>query len=176
MAQVIITIGSGAPGDGTHADGTAAGDAAVHELAAWLAGEPALRGRIRPGRSAPPAAGAMGPVSDLLIAVLEPGGAATVLVGGVVAWIRGRRERRTVTFHRADGTEVTVSTDQVHRLDAEELAALVRAVTEAIEPPGARTAEASAGPAGADGPSSGPAPEDTAEPGRLPPRDRAEEP
>ncbi|MFF7456417.1 hypothetical protein [Kitasatospora sp. NPDC008115] len=152
MAEVFIAVGNGAHGDG-NGDGNGGTDrgpgrgADVHGLARWLAGEPALRGRVRHARSGPPVAGAMGTVSDLLIAVLEPGGAVTVLVGSVVAWVRGRRERRTVTLRRADGVEVTVASDRVGRLDPEELAALVRAVAEAIEPSGADAPEVPADPA-----------------------------
>ncbi|WP_425554664.1 effector-associated constant component EACC1, partial [Kitasatospora putterlickiae] len=108
MTQVFITVGNGANGNGADGNGASgsgrngssgngsgpAGGTDVHELARWLADEPALRGRVRTGSSGPPVAGAMGTVSDLLTVVLEPGGAATVLIGTVVAWLRGRREGR----------------------------------------------------------------------------------
>ncbi|MFB7476929.1 hypothetical protein [Kitasatospora sp. NPDC056184] len=168
MAQVFITIGNDTTvGNGADGDG----DADLHDLARWLADEPALRGRVRTCRGGPPAAGSMGTVSDLLIAVLEPGGAATVLVGTVVTWLRGRRERRTVTIRLTDGTEVTVSSDRVGRLGPEELAAMVRAVAEAVEPDGTRPSGAPEGPAVPDGPPAGADPgDDRAR------RDRAEEP
>ncbi|MFE7564886.1 hypothetical protein [Kitasatospora sp. NPDC057500] len=174
MAEVFITVGNGARGG-----------ADVHELARWLADEPALRGRVRHAVSGPPVAGAMGTVSDLLIAVLEPGGAVTVLVGSVVAWVRGRRERRTVTLRRADGVEVTVASDRVGRLDPEELAALVRAVAEAIEPDAAEARGAAGTRGAAEAPEVPvePVPADRADsdgPDRRPPHhrpgDRPEEP
>ncbi|MEV7614087.1 hypothetical protein [Streptomyces sp. NPDC089799] len=115
--RVVITVESGSTGGGA---------GALPELRRHLSEEPELRGRVRRHRGEPLPSDAMGLGTDVLIAVLAPGGVVAVLAGAVVAWVQSRRGDQTVTISRADGTEVTVSTTRVRGLDARQSADLAR--------------------------------------------------
>ncbi|MFJ8858985.1 hypothetical protein ACIRD8_11175 [Streptomyces sp. NPDC102451] len=100
------------------------------ELRSWLTGLPELRGRVDRGdpadlgeRDTVPM-NTMGPATDALIAVLEPGGVAAVFAGAVVAWAQTRRSDHTVTVVRPDGTEITISSRQARTMTPEEAAEL----------------------------------------------------
>ncbi|MFF0964733.1 effector-associated constant component EACC1 [Streptomyces sp. NPDC003703] len=75
----------------------------------------AAAGRTRTARSrqagdlAASRPGTMGAASDALIALLEPGGVATVFAGAVIAWVQTRCGNHTITVTRPDGTEITIS-------------------------------------------------------------------
>lgn len=88
-------------------------DPAVHarSLYAWLAGEDELRGAVRLVGS-PPQPGRLGATTELLTVALAPGGVVTVLAGLLVAWVGRPTGVRSVTVTRADGTSVTVTTEQ----------------------------------------------------------------
>ena len=112
----------------------------------WLTGEPELRGRIRRDAGETPPAGAMGVLSDALIALLEPGGVAVVLAGAVVGWAQSRRGSQTITITRPDGMEITISSTRVRNLDARQTAELAQQLATAMEQPlsGTTTRPASA--------------------------------
>ncbi|WP_251096238.1 hypothetical protein [Streptomyces sp. Caat 7-52] len=96
----------------------------VEELRGWLLNEPELRGRIVRQRPTAEPPGAMGPATDALVALLEPGGVAAVFAGAVVAWVQSRRGDHTVSITRADGTTIEISTRQTRNLSPQELADL----------------------------------------------------
>ncbi|MEU6406388.1 hypothetical protein [Streptomyces sp. NPDC046985] len=102
-----------------------AGGAPVHDLSAWLGRQRDLRGVITRAGAAP-RPGAMGASTDVLTALLVPGGVATVLASAVVAWVRSRTGKQTVTFTRPDGAQLTVTTEGVKDLSAAQVSALVR--------------------------------------------------
>ncbi|WP_405986943.1 effector-associated constant component EACC1 [Streptomyces sp. NBC_00872] len=104
---------------------------AAHDLRRWLAAEDSLRGRIRLADTRP-ANGAMGAVSDVLVAVLEPGGVAAVFAGGVVAWLQARRGDQTVTLTRPDGTRITIESTQVRGLNGEQAMALAERLSQEL--------------------------------------------
>ncbi|MEV0779377.1 hypothetical protein ACIBLA_22050 [Streptomyces sp. NPDC050433] len=106
----------------------------IHELRQWLSEDPRLRGRIRAGGGGDLPAGAMGVAADALIALLAPGGVAAVFAGAVVAWAQTRRGSQTITITRPDGTEITVSSDRVRGLDAQETATLARQLAAEVVP------------------------------------------
>ncbi|MFF7654334.1 hypothetical protein ACFZCY_31650 [Streptomyces sp. NPDC007983] len=119
------------------------------DLRRWLAGQPGLRGRVRRATDSGPPPGAMGAGTDVILALLEPGGVATVLAGAVVAWLQTRRGSRTVTITRPDGTEISVSSTEVGPLDAQQASELAARLAAALEP------DARAPEAGGGGPSDG---------------------
>ncbi|MFE4832231.1 hypothetical protein [Streptomyces sp. NPDC056672] len=104
---------------------------AAHDLRRWLAAEDSLRGRIRLADTRP-ADGAMGAVSDVLVAVLEPGGVVAVFAGGVVAWLQARRGDQTVTLTRPDGTRITIESTQVRGLNGEQAMALAERLSQEL--------------------------------------------
>ncbi|MCL7382419.1 hypothetical protein ACFU76_37205 [Streptomyces sp. NPDC057539] len=104
---------------------------ATHDLRRWLAAEDSLRGRVRLADTRP-VDGAMGAVSDVLVAVLEPGGVAAVFVGGVVAWLQARRGDQTVTLTRPDGTRITIESTQVRGLNGEQAMALAERLSQEL--------------------------------------------
>ncbi|MGN9790471.1 effector-associated constant component EACC1 [Streptomyces sp. OZ13] len=105
---------------------------AAEELRGWLLNEPELRGRVRRESTEPPP-GAMGPATDALVALLEPGGVAAVFAGAIVAWVQTRRGNHTVTVTRADGTSITISTRQARSLSPQELAELAERLARPAE-------------------------------------------
>ena len=77
-------------------------------LREWLSVEPELRGHITPsGQARGP--GEMGPISDVLVASLGGGGAITVLLGSVTAWLRARRSEFSVEVTNPDGSTIRVN-------------------------------------------------------------------
>ncbi|MFC9623449.1 hypothetical protein ACFTXM_26795 [Streptomyces sp. NPDC056930] len=106
----------------------------THALRNWLSEEPRLRGRIRVGDGGDLPAGAMGLGADALIALLAPGGVAAVFAGAVVAWAQTRRGSQTITITRPDGTEITISSDHVRGLDAQQTATLARQLAADVVP------------------------------------------
>lgn len=114
-------------------------DAGSDDLRRWLAGQPGLRGRVRRAADSGPPPGAMGTGTDVVLALLEPGGVATVLAGAVVAWLQTRRGSRTVTLTRPDGTEITISSTEVGPLDAQQAVDLAERLASALEQDGHAT-------------------------------------
>ncbi|MBL1119836.1 hypothetical protein JK364_47165 [Streptomyces sp. 110] len=129
------------------------GGADSDDLRRWLAGQPGLRGRVRRATDSGPPPGAMGAGTDVVLALLEPGGVATVLAGSVVTWLQTRRGSRTVTLTRPDGTEITVSSAEVAPLDAHQAIELAERLAAALEQEGRAAA---GGGAEADGTSPAP--------------------
>ncbi|MFD6989351.1 hypothetical protein [Streptomyces sp. NPDC059943] len=113
---------------------TVQGEGESHELRNWLSQDPQLRGRIRAGGGEDLFPGAMGVGADVLIALLAPGGVAAVFAGAVVAWAQTRRGSQTITITRPDGTEITVSSEHVRGLDAQQSADLARQLAAEVAP------------------------------------------
>ncbi|MFF2751706.1 hypothetical protein ACFVVA_39975 [Kitasatospora sp. NPDC058048] len=140
--RIVITVRSDEP------DGRAVGANDIHGLRRWLAETPALRGRV--GRDVGPAEpGSMGAVTEALLALLEPGGVASVFAGTVVAWVQTRRGSHTITITRPDGSRISLSTSHVKKLTPEQITLLTRDLAAALDPPSpsADSEEASTGPA-----------------------------
>ncbi|MDN0200572.1 hypothetical protein [Streptomyces sp. S.PNR 29] len=111
------------------------GTADVHELRRFLTAQPRLRGRVtRADASAPPPPGTMGLVADALLALLAPGGVASVLAGAVIAWVQSRKGDQSVTLTRPDGTQISVTSTQVRSMDPTQVEALVRQLAAQLEP------------------------------------------
>ncbi|MER5430190.1 hypothetical protein [Streptomyces sp. NPDC002588] len=105
---------------------------ATHDLRAWLGRQRDLRGVItRAGGT--PSPGAMGASTEVITALLVPGGVATVLASAVVAWVRSRAGKQTVTLTRPDGAQFTVTTEGVKDLTASQVSELVLKVASSLE-------------------------------------------
>ncbi|MET8541070.1 hypothetical protein ABZW03_10495 [Kitasatospora sp. NPDC004799] len=97
----------------------AGGPDAVLDLRDWLAGEPALRGRVRVA-PATPGPGELGGWSDVLIVAVGAGGAVTTLAASLRGYLS---QPRTSTVRlktvRPDGTRTEVTAEHVARSDVE---------------------------------------------------------
>ncbi|MFD8930862.1 effector-associated constant component EACC1 [Streptomyces mirabilis] len=109
------------------------GDGLHEDLRGWLAAQPGLRGRVGRDTGSAPPPGTMGAGTDVILALLAPGGVATVLAGAVVAWLQARKGSQTVTLTRPDGTQITVSSTQVKPLDGQQAGELARQLAAALE-------------------------------------------
>ncbi|MGW6740653.1 effector-associated constant component EACC1 [Streptomyces sp. NPDC055025] len=87
-----------------------------------------MRGRLRRAADPAPQAGTMGLAADAVLALLAPGGVATVLAGALIVWMQTRKGSRTVTITRADGTEISVTSTQVGAMDAHQAEELARRI------------------------------------------------
>ncbi|MGW0593919.1 effector-associated constant component EACC1 [Streptosporangium sp. NPDC002607] len=106
---------------------------AANDLYEWLVEEPELAGRVR-SLEAPPVPGTLGPLTEALRIALEPGGAVMVLATLVVAWLRYRTGKVTITIVTKDGeSRVDVLAERVKALDAAGTQALVSEVVRAVE-------------------------------------------
>lgn len=105
----------------------------LRDLWEYLTDRPALRGRVSRHMTDETETGHLGPLTDALIAALEPGGAFTVLAGAVVAWIkfRPRTESVKLKVRRPDGSCVEI---ELKRQQAEEYDAVDKMVRAALRP------------------------------------------
>ncbi|MBB1254473.1 effector-associated constant component EACC1 [Streptomyces alkaliterrae] len=111
------------------------GRAGTDDLRGWLGKQRELRGRVQRGAGEPPAPGTMGTATEVVTVLLEPGGVVTVLAAAVVTWMHNRSGRQTVTITRSDGTEVTVTSDRVRGLDAQQAGALAQEIARQLGVP-----------------------------------------
>ncbi|WP_431036581.1 effector-associated constant component EACC1 [Streptomyces sp. P6-2-1] len=105
----------------------------TEDLRQWLGKDPALRGRVRRAADPTPRGGTMGLAADAVLALLAPGGVATVLAGAVIAWLQTRKGSRTITITRPDGTEISVTTAQVETADAGHTERLVQRIAAQLD-------------------------------------------
>jgi Effector Associated Constant Component 1 len=106
---------------------TVAGDdaaAAMRSLELWLEGQNELRGRVRAVVVAPQP-GAMGSVADMLMIALGQGEVATAVASVLVSWIRRQSGKVLVRATRPDGSEITLTADQVRELSPQDVPSLV---------------------------------------------------
>ncbi|WP_329551543.1 effector-associated constant component EACC1 [Streptomyces sp. NBC_00696] len=106
----------------------------LRDLWEYLTDRPELRGRVTRHTTDESDTGRLGPLTDALVAALEPGGAFTVLAGAVVAWIkfRPRTESIRLNIRRPDGSCVEI---ELKRQQAKEYDAVDRMVRAALQPP-----------------------------------------
>jgi hypothetical protein len=87
------------------------------ELSDWLRQEEGLRGLISEG-DAEPAADELGALVDVLVAAVGSGGALTVLLSSLQAFIATRGADIKITLKGEGGREVTVDAKRVKDVDA----------------------------------------------------------
>jgi Effector Associated Constant Component 1 len=119
---------------------TDSGPDAVRALRAWLTREEELRGRVTLTQHGPPQPGTLGGALEALSVSIDSGGAVTVLVAGILAWLRQRYgQRRTesttvIKLRRADGATVEISAATAGTWSAAEVAEQVRQLVQALGP------------------------------------------
>ncbi|MEV7416071.1 hypothetical protein [Streptomyces sp. NPDC089919] len=112
-----------------------AGRAGTDDLRGWLVRQQDLRGRVKRGSAATAERGTMGTPTEWVTVLLAPGGVATVLAAAVVAWVQNRRGSQTVTLTRPDGTEVTVTSERVKGLTAQQTGDLAQQIAALLGTP-----------------------------------------
>ncbi len=65
--------------------------------------------------------GTMGAVSDALMVALEPGGAVTALSAVLIAWIRQRTAKISLTIEKADGTKLAINADRIRNAKSHDI-------------------------------------------------------
>jgi hypothetical protein len=104
----------------------------LRDLYAWLTKEPELTGQIRL-HERDGAVGELGPLTDLVQAALEPGGAVSAFAAAVVAWLKFRTADVKITVSRADGTTHTeLAARRVKSLDAAGTQVLARELAQSL--------------------------------------------
>ncbi|MGG8407148.1 effector-associated constant component EACC1 [Streptomyces sp. 12297] len=131
------------------------GRVGTDDLRGWLGRQRELRGRVKRGSGQTPAPGTMGTATEFVTVLLEPGGVVAVLAAAVVTWVQNRSGSQTVTITRPDGTEITVTSDRVKGLTAQETGDLARQIAGDLEER-ARRGEAESGIEPAPGPDAAP--------------------
>ncbi|MET9383697.1 hypothetical protein ABZY09_22170 [Streptomyces sp. NPDC002928] len=113
----------------------------LRSIHAALTHEPQWRGRVS-FVEAPQQPEGLGGLIEALAVALAPGGAAAVLVGAVVSWVRRQSVGDVVCrLSRPDGTSVEVSAPLARSLrGADEVRALVEDLTRQLEH-GSRTSD-----------------------------------
>lgn len=119
---------------------TNSGPDELRTLRAWLTQEEELRGRVTLTQDGPPEPGTLGTALEALSVSIESGGAATVLIAGIISWIRqryGQRHRASTTvikLRRADGTMVEISAATAGTWSTAEIAAQIRQLVHDLDP------------------------------------------
>jgi hypothetical protein len=117
-------------------------DGSLDELRAlrtWLTQEEQLRGRVTLTQDGPPESGTLGMALEALSVSIESGGAVTVLIAGIMSWIRqryGERHRTSTTvikLRRADGAMVEISAT-AGTWSSAEIAAQIRQLVRDLDP------------------------------------------
>ncbi|WP_371681028.1 hypothetical protein [Streptomyces sp. NBC_01276] len=106
--------------------------AALADLRRWLQRHPELREQLGRAQSAEPGAGEMGAVGELLPVLLAPGGLTAALGAALVAWLQSRRGSQTVTVTLPDATQITVSSENVRGLNAQDSGDIARQIAAAL--------------------------------------------
>ena len=99
---------------------TTGGAEDLRSLRAWLVQENELRGRVSLP-TAPPKEGTLGSVVEVLLAAVGSGGAITVLVGGIISWLRHRSQDLTLEITRADGASIKIDAKRVRDVNIDGL-------------------------------------------------------
>lgn len=113
----------------------------LRSLRAWLTQEEQLRGRVTLTQQGQPEPGTLGVALEALSVSIESGGAVTVLVAGIMSWLRqryGQPPRASTTvikLRRADGASVEISA-ATGTWSAAEIAAQVRQLVQDLDPGG----------------------------------------
>lgn len=92
----------------------------MYSLRQWLVDEDELRGNVRMV-VAPPPEGTLGSLPQELLVMLAPGGAATVLAGAAIAWMRHRASDLSMKITRADGSSIEFTTTHLRGLTTDKL-------------------------------------------------------
>lgn len=104
------------------------------DLRGWLGRQQELRGLVQADVAAVPRdRGTMGDATEVITALLAPGGVATVLAAAIDAWVQNRGGGQTVIITRPDGSQVTVASERVKGLTAQQAGELARRIAGSID-------------------------------------------
>jgi hypothetical protein len=112
----------------------------LRALRAWLTQEEQLRGRVTLRQDGPTEPGTLGTALETLSVSIESGGAVTVLIAGIMSWVRqryGQPHRVSTTIiklRRADGAMVEISAAIARTWSAAEIAAQIRELVQDLDP------------------------------------------
>jgi hypothetical protein len=111
----------------------------LRALRAWLTEEEQLRGRVALTQDGTPEPGTLGPALEALSVSIGSGGAVTVLITGIMSWIRQRSGQRrpsttVIKLRRADGAMVEISAATAGTWSAAEIAAQIRQLVQDLDP------------------------------------------
>jgi hypothetical protein len=111
----------------------------LRALRAWLSEEEQLRGRVALTQDGAPEPGTLGPALEALSVSIGSGGAVTVLITGIMSWIRQRSGQRrpsttVIKLRRADGAMVEISAATAGTWSAAEIAAQIRQLVQDLDP------------------------------------------
>jgi hypothetical protein len=112
----------------------------LRALRSWLTQEEQLRGRVTLTPYGPQESGTLGVALEALSVSIESGGAITVLIAGVLSWIRqrdGQRHRASTTvikLRRADGATVEISAVTAGTWSTTEITAQIRQLVQDLDP------------------------------------------
>lgn len=133
MPTFVLTMTGPGPSAGPGPD-------ELRGLRAWLTQEEALRGRVALAQAGPPPRGTLGVALEALSVSIESGGAVTVLVAGIMSWLRQRYGQRqpvsttVIKLRRPDGAEVEISAATAGTWSTAEIAAQVRQLVQDLDP------------------------------------------
>jgi hypothetical protein len=111
----------------------------LRSLRTWLVQEEDLRGRVTLTQDGPPEPGTLGTALEALSVSIGSGGAVTVLVTGILSWIRqrygqGRRESTTVIeLRRPDGGRAKISVPTAGTWSPAEITAQIRQLVQDLD-------------------------------------------
>lgn len=109
--------------DGTESDGE------LERLASWLRQEPELRGRVKPPGTKP-TEGELGVLEDALVAAVSGGGAITVLITALQAFLSMRKRADLKITVEGPGGKRTIDAKNVRDETAELLLRQALGITE----------------------------------------------
>jgi len=123
--KITLTITDGGPDE-------------LRDLRGWLVHEQELRSRVALVRVGPPPPGTLGPGLEALSVSIGSGGTISVLVAGILSWIRqrsGQRHRTSTTaieLRRPDGAVVKIGV--TGPWSPADVAAQARQLVQALDP------------------------------------------
>jgi hypothetical protein len=111
----------------------------LRALRAWLTQEEQLRGRVTLTQAGAPEPGTLGTALEALSVSIGSGGAVTVLITGIMSWIRQRSGQRrasttVIKLRRADGATVEISAATAGTWSTAEIAAQIRQLVQDLDP------------------------------------------
>lgn len=108
------------------------GDDSIRSLAGFLSEEAELRGRIDVV-DAPPRVGELGSLVDLIEVAVGSGGAVTVLMTAITAWIQSRGSDVTIRVEASNGRKVEFDAKRIKKADAATVRQIIAEANTAIE-------------------------------------------
>lgn len=120
---------------------TASTPSDIRDLYTWIRKEPELRNATGLVESAPEE-GALGPVADVIQVLVDAPEVVASLAGVIIAWLRYRTGKMTITLTRPDGQKLEISATSVKALNAKSTRELAQQIETALRLPSASSDQA----------------------------------